>query len=81
MRLVFIGDVCYKLGRKFLTERLKGMLKEYEADFCVVNGENSAGGKGINQVIAKEIFAAGAGIWRGSSFRRWASAIENKTIK
>ena len=62
MRLVFIGDVCYKSGRKFLAERLKSIIKEYEAEFCVVNGENSAGGKGINQAVAKEIFAAGADV-------------------
>lgn len=62
MKLVFIGDVCYKPGRKFLTERLKSILKEYEAEFCVVNGENSAGGKGINQAVAREIFDAGADV-------------------
>ena len=62
MRLVFIGDVCYKSGRTFLLERLKSILKEYEAVFCVVNGENSAGGKGINQAVANDIFKAGADI-------------------
>lgn len=62
MRLVFIGDVCYKPGRKFLAERLKDILERYKAGFCVVNGENAAGGKGINQVVAKEIFAAGADV-------------------
>ncbi len=62
MRLVFIGDVCYKPGRKFLTERLKDILNKYEAGFCVVNGENAAGGKGINLAVAKEIFEAGADV-------------------
>jgi hypothetical protein len=62
MKVVFIGDVCYKPGRKFLTERLGGILERYEAGFCVVNGENAAGGKGINQVTANEILAAGADV-------------------
>ncbi|MCD6322369.1 MAG: TIGR00282 family metallophosphoesterase [Clostridiales bacterium] len=62
MRLIFIGDICYKSGRKFLADRLKSIIKEYEAEFCIVNGENSAGGKGINQVVAKEIFVAGADV-------------------
>ena len=62
MRLVFIGDVCYKSGRKFLAERLKDILNKYDAGFCVVNGENAAGGKGINLAVAKEIFEAGADI-------------------
>jgi metallophosphoesterase (TIGR00282 family) len=60
MRVVFIGDVCYKSGRQILKERLLGILKKYEADFCVVNGENAAGGKGINGAYAKEIYEAGA---------------------
>ena len=62
MKLVFIGDICYKPGRRFLTEQLNGILEKYEANFCVVNGENAAGGKGINHVVAKEIFAAGADV-------------------
>ena len=62
MRLVFIGDVCYKSGRKFLAERLKDILNKYEAGFCVVNGENAAGGKGINLAVAKEILVAGADV-------------------
>lgn len=62
MKLVFIGDVCYKPGRKFLQERLGNILKKYEAGFCVVNGENTAGGKGINGAVAKELFESGADI-------------------
>lgn len=62
MKLIFIGDVCYKTGRKFLMERLKDIIKKYEAEFCVVNGENAAGGKGINQSTASEIFNAGADV-------------------
>lgn len=62
MKLVFIGDVCYKTGRKVLLKRLGDILKEYEAGFCIVNGENAAGGKGINQVVANEIFKAGADV-------------------
>ncbi|MBN2557851.1 MAG: TIGR00282 family metallophosphoesterase [Clostridia bacterium] len=62
MKLVFIGDICYKSGRKMLTARLKDILGKYGADFCVANGENAADGKGINGVIAKEIFDAGADI-------------------
>lgn len=62
MKIVFIGDVSYKSGRKILKERLLGILEKYEAGFCIVNGENSAGGKGINGAVAKEILDAGADI-------------------
>lgn len=62
MRVVFIGDVCYRSGREILKERLSGILERYEAEFCVVNGENSAGGKGINGAYAKDIYDAGADV-------------------
>lgn len=62
MKVVFIGDVCYKSGRQILKDRLMDIIKRYEAGFCVVNGENSASGKGINGAIAGEIFDAGADI-------------------
>lgn len=62
MRVVFIADVCYRSGREILQRRLGDILSKFEADFCVVNGENSAGGKGINGAGAKEIYEAGADI-------------------
>ena len=62
MKVVFIGDVCYKSGRELLGQRLGNILERYEAGFCVVNGENSAGGKGINGAVAKEIYEAGADV-------------------
>jgi len=62
MKVVFIGDVCYKSGRQILKDRLPSIIERYEAGFCVVNGENSAGGKGINGAIAGEIYDAGADV-------------------
>ncbi len=62
MNIVFIGDVCYKSGRKILTERLPGIIRENSGDFCIVNGENAAGGKGINAVTAGELIEAGADV-------------------
>ena len=62
MRVVFIGDVCYRSGRQILKEQLSNILKRYEADFCVINGENSAGGKGINGAQAKELYDSGADV-------------------
>lgn len=62
MKIVFIGDVCYKSGRKILAAQLPNIIKENSADFCIVNGENAAGGKGINAVTAREIIEAGADV-------------------
>lgn len=45
-----------------LADRLPGLLQEHEADFCIVNGENAAGGFGITNENAEYIFRSGADV-------------------
>lgn len=60
MRLLFVGDVVGRSGRRVLLEKLPGLRKRYALDFVVVNGENSAGGFGITEAILNEFLEAGA---------------------
>ena len=60
MRILFIGDVVGKPGRAALGRLLGELRERYRADVAIVNGENSAGGLGINERSAGDIFAAGA---------------------
>lgn len=60
MRLIFLGDVVGRTGRKAVIEQLPKLRERYEPDFVVVNGENAAGGFGITEAIFKEFLAAGA---------------------
>jgi 2',3'-cyclic-nucleotide 2'-phosphodiesterase len=60
MRLVFIGDVVGGTGRRALDAVLPDLRRKYEPDFVVVNGENSAGGLGINERIARAWLDGGA---------------------
>ncbi len=60
MRLLFIGDVVGRAGRKAIQERLPELRRRWALDFIVVNGENAAGGFGITEAICDEILAAGA---------------------
>ncbi|HXF32804.1 MAG TPA: TIGR00282 family metallophosphoesterase [Solirubrobacterales bacterium] len=62
MRLLFIGDVVGGPGRRGLRETMPALREEYAPDLIVVNGENSAGGMGITERTANDIFATGAGI-------------------
>lgn len=57
--ILFIGDIVGNPGRKILKERLPALLSEHPVDLVIANGENTAGGLGINAVIAKELFAMG----------------------
>lgn len=62
IRILFLGDVVGEPGRKAVIEQLP-LLKQSEGlDFCIVNGENSAGGKGITPKIAIDLLRAGAAV-------------------
>src|SRR5215217_3767309 len=55
MRLLFIGDVVGKPGRKGLAAAMPALRAEQHPDLVVVNGENAGGGVGITEATAKEI--------------------------
>lgn len=55
MNILFIGDIYGRPGRQALKKALPDLRARYAADFVVVNGENSAGGKGINEKITREL--------------------------
>jgi 2',3'-cyclic-nucleotide 2'-phosphodiesterase len=60
MRLLFIGDIVGRSGRKVLLDMLPQLRRRYALDFVVVNGENAAGGFGITETILGEFIEAGA---------------------
>jgi metallophosphoesterase (TIGR00282 family) len=62
IRILFLGDVVGEPGRKAVIEQLP-LLKQSEAlDFIIVNGENSAGGRGITPKISIDLLRAGAAV-------------------
>jgi metallophosphoesterase (TIGR00282 family) len=60
MRLGFFGDVVGRAGRAAVAEHLPRVRAQLELDFVIVNGENAAGGFGITESTAQDIFQAGA---------------------
>jgi hypothetical protein len=62
MRLLFVGDVVGRSGRKVVTKELPGLRERTKADFVILNGENSAGGFGITEDICQEFLDAGADV-------------------
>ena len=62
VRILFLGDIVGEPGRKAVIDRLPVLKKERELDFIIVNGENSAGGKGITPKIAIDLLRAGAAV-------------------
>ena len=62
MRLLFLADVFGSPGRRAVEERLPGLRDELGVDFCVVNGENAADGRGLTPRLADRLLAAGADV-------------------
>ena len=62
MRLLFLGDVVGRSGRKVVCDELPRLRERYRLDFVVVNGENAAGGFGITEPILQELLDAGADV-------------------
>ena len=47
INVLFVADIVGKPGRDITARMLPGLLRKYDVDFCIANGENAADGKGI----------------------------------
>jgi metallophosphoesterase (TIGR00282 family) len=70
MRLLFVGDVMGKPGRRVVQQRLTSLIDRHQVDYTVVNVENAAGGFGITPDIMSEFdelpidcFTTGNHVW------------------
>lgn len=62
MRVLFLGDVVGSPGRRGLREAMPGLREEHAPDLVIANGENSAGGMGITERTANDLFGAGVDV-------------------
>lgn len=62
VRLLFVGDVVAGAGRAALAALMPVLRDRHLPDFVVVNGENAAGGMGITERTAREIFDLGVDV-------------------
>ena len=60
MKILFIGDIVGRPGRRAVSKLLPHLSEGYGSfDFVVVNGENAAGGKGLTKPIVDELLGLG----------------------
>jgi calcineurin-like phosphoesterase len=59
IKILFIGDINGKIGRKALLKILPKLKKENNIDLVIANIENSAHGSGITETTINEIQASG----------------------
>jgi 2',3'-cyclic-nucleotide 2'-phosphodiesterase len=62
MRVLFLGDVVGRPGRRALATVLPRLRRESAIDFVIANGENASNGKGINPRGAEELRDAGVDV-------------------
>jgi 2',3'-cyclic-nucleotide 2'-phosphodiesterase len=62
LRLLFLGDIIGEPGRRAVMEMLPQLRESWKVDFTVVNGENSAAGRGITGKIAIDLLRAGVAV-------------------
>lgn len=62
MNLLFVGDVVGQVGTDFLREKIYSIKREFNIDFTIINGENSAQGNGITRKSFDELIRMGADV-------------------
>ena len=59
MKILFLGDIVGKVGRRTVTKNLEKLVKKYQVDFVIANGENTTHGKGLIEKHYYELLDAG----------------------
>ena len=62
MRIMLVGDVVGRAGRRAFRTITPRLRLEHRIDVVIVNGENSAGGKGFTRKALDELYSGGADI-------------------
>lgn len=62
MKILFIGDIVGKVGRRLIKEKVPYYVNKYGIDFVIANGENATHGKGLVKHHYDELINAGVDV-------------------
>ncbi len=62
MKVLFLGDIFGNPGRTCISQELKKLVKKHDAALVIANGENAAGGIGINPGVADFLLDKGVDV-------------------
>jgi 2',3'-cyclic-nucleotide 2'-phosphodiesterase len=62
LKILFIGDIIGRPGRRIIKTFLQELIHSELIDMVIANGENSAGGFGINREVCQELLVAGVDV-------------------
>ncbi len=63
LNILFFADICGRSGREAVFDRIYDLREEYNADVCIANGENAAGGFGLSRDTAYDLSRAGVDVF------------------
>ncbi|MBW2503178.1 MAG: TIGR00282 family metallophosphoesterase [Deltaproteobacteria bacterium] len=59
MKVLFIGDIVGRPGRRLISDRLAFLVDQFQIDLTVANAENAAAGFGLTQDVVAELLDLG----------------------
>jgi metallophosphoesterase (TIGR00282 family) len=62
VKVLMVGDVVGRPGRRAVAALLPDLLQELEVELTIANGENAAAGRGLTLTTARELFDAGVDV-------------------
>lgn len=77
MRILFIGEIVAKLGRKTVKAVLPTLISGDSIDLVVANAENLAHGRGATKETLEEMMAAGVNYFTGGDHIFWHTGFED----
>lgn len=67
LKILFVADIVGKPGLDVTEQFLPSLKQKHKIDFCIANGENLHEGKGLNEVMLKHLYKAGADVITGGN--------------
>jgi len=62
LRILMVGDVIGRPGRRAVRTLIPGLRREYNVDLVIANSENAAGGLGLTEETAEELLDSGVDV-------------------
>ncbi|MEZ4754509.1 MAG: TIGR00282 family metallophosphoesterase [Bdellovibrionota bacterium] len=88
IRILALGDIVSRAGRKLPADQLKNIRTNYQVDFVIANAENAATGNGLTPAIAKDLYASGVDfitlgdhVWRHKELQGFLNLENQRCIR
>lgn len=81
MRILYVGEIVAKLGRKTVKEVLPALISSDNIDLVIANAENLAHGRGANKETLEEMMSAGVNYFTGGDHIFWQKDFEDYAME